>query len=39
MPNQLPSKIGLMVIEMVSVKYELTDGVIKDKEPGSGASK
>jgi hypothetical protein len=32
------SKINLMVIEMVGVKYESTDSVIKDKESGSGAS-
>jgi hypothetical protein len=33
------SKIDLMLIEMVGVRYELTDGVIKDKESGSGASR
>jgi hypothetical protein len=32
------SKINLMVTEMVGVKYESTDGVMKDKESGSGAS-
>jgi hypothetical protein len=32
------TKIELLVIEMIGVKYEATDSVIKDNESGSGTS-